>query len=165
MSSVPTIDEPKADDEPSVSLLPPRRRAEDSEMDITPMIDVTFLLLIFFLVSSTPDRQTAIALPKAYHGVAVSQLQAVVFTIAEGGLNAVPVYAADGRIPGTELSDNLDARSKQIGELVKAGLREGKPNVVIKGDKNVAYREVARVVKAVSQVQGVEIYLAVLEPR
>jgi biopolymer transport protein ExbD len=134
-------------------------------MDITPMIDVTFLLLIFFLVSSLPDQKTAIDLPKADHGVGVSQLHSVIFTVAEGGLNAAPVYAADGRVAGTELSDNLDTRRRQIAELVERGLREGKPNVVIKGDKNIAYREVARVIKAVSQVQGVEIYLAVLESK
>ena len=42
-------------------------------MDMTPMIDITFLLLIFFLVSSHPDQATSIALPKAQHGDAVSQ--------------------------------------------------------------------------------------------
>mgnify|MGYP003325625382 CR=1 FL=1 len=31
----------------------PRKKLEDAEMDITPMIDVTFLLLIFFMVTST----------------------------------------------------------------------------------------------------------------
>ena len=165
MSSVVTIDEPEADEESSAPLLPPRRRPDDVEMDITPMIDVTFLLLIFFLVSATPDKRTAIELPKADHGVGVSQLRSVVLTIAEGGLNAAPVYAADGRIPGTELSDHLDTRREQIGELVEEGFRENKPNVVIKGDRNVAYREVARVIKAVSQVQGVKIHLAVLESK
>jgi biopolymer transport protein ExbD len=164
MKSELLIDEVQSGDEALAPLVPPRRR-EEAEMDITPMIDVTFLLLIFFLVSSLPDQKTAIELPKADHGVGVSQLHSVIFTIAQGGLNAAPVYAADGRVPGTELSDDLETRREQIGELVEKGLREGKPNVVIKGDKNVAYREVARIVKAVSQVQGVGIYLAVLESK
>ncbi len=163
MTTLLTTDE-LDDDELEAPLVPPRRR-EEAEMDITPMIDVTFLLLIFFLVSSLPDQKTAVELPKADHGVGVSQLKSVVFTVAEGGINAAPVYAADGRVPGTELSDDLDTRRKQIIQQVNKGLREGKPNVVIKGDKNVAYREVARVVKAVSQVQGVGIFLAVLESK
>lgn len=37
-----------------------KRKKEEAELDITPMIDVTFLLLIFFMVTSTmqatPDR-------------------------------------------------------------------------------------------------------------
>ena len=36
-----------ADDQPVIR----RRQLDDSEMDITPMIDITFLLLIFFLVA------------------------------------------------------------------------------------------------------------------
>lgn len=151
--------------EDEVPLLESRRksRMDEIDMDITPMIDMTFLLLIFFLVSSTPDQQTAIDLPPAQHGVGVSQLQSVVFTIAEGGVKTAPVYAADGRIPGTELPDDLDARRNRVRELVEEGFREDKTSVVIKGDKNVAHRDVAQLVKAASQVNGVKIHLAVLD--
>lgn len=34
----------------------PRKKREDDEMDITPMIDITFLLLIFFIVCSTMEK-------------------------------------------------------------------------------------------------------------
>jgi biopolymer transport protein ExbD len=140
-----------------------RRNLVEADMDITPMIDLTFLLLIFFLVSSTPDKATVVDLPEANHGVGVSQLNSVIFTIGVGGLNTAPVYAADGRVPGTELSDDLQTRSDQIRDAVEKGFRENKTNVVIKADRNVAHREVARVIKAVSQVEGVKIHLAVLE--
>ncbi len=40
------------DDRPLVA----RRPLDDSEMDITPMIDITFLLLIFFLVAARLDE-------------------------------------------------------------------------------------------------------------
>lgn len=144
-------------------LRPSRRLREDIDMDITPMIDMTFLLLIFFLVSSTPDQQTAINLPEARHGVGVSQLESVILTVAEGGANSTPVYAADGRVPGTELPDEPEARRSSVRELVEKGFRENKMNVVIKGDKNVAHREVAQLVKASSQVAGVKIHVAVLD--
>lgn len=139
------------------------RSLVEADMDITPMIDLTFLLLIFFLVSSTPDKSTVVDLPEANHGVGVSQLNSVIFTVGMGGLNVAPVYAADGRVPGTELSDDLEVRSSQIVAAVEEGFRENRTNVIIKADRNVAYREVARVVKAVSQVEGVKIHLAVLE--
>ena len=140
-----------------------RPRDEDVDMDITPMIDMTFRLLIFFLVSSTPDQQTAIELPKAHFGRGVSQRESVVLTIGMGGVGGAPVYAADGRVAGTELAEDFELRGRQIRDLVEKGFRENKTNVVIKSDKNVAYREVARVVKAVSAVDGVQIHLAVLE--
>ncbi|MCW8982414.1 MAG: biopolymer transporter ExbD, partial [Gammaproteobacteria bacterium] len=40
---------------------------EDIELNLTPLIDVVFLLLIFFMVSTTFDRQSeiAIALPES----------------------------------------------------------------------------------------------------
>lgn len=145
---------------------PLRRRVEnDEEMDITPMIDITFLLLIYFIVASVPDKDTAIELPKATHGVAVSQLTATVFTVGAGGADVAPVYSADGRIESERLSDNLDERKTEISDLVSEAFRENKTDVVVKADKDVAYREVDRVVKAVSKVEGVRIHLAVLEER
>ncbi len=42
---------------------PRKRRHEDAEMDITPMIDITFLLLAFFVVVSTMDPKRAVELP------------------------------------------------------------------------------------------------------
>ncbi|MGR8933420.1 MAG: ExbD/TolR family protein [Gammaproteobacteria bacterium] len=44
-----------------------RRPKENLEIPITPMIDVVFLLLIFFMVTTTFDRETAlkIQLPEA----------------------------------------------------------------------------------------------------
>ena len=36
----------------------------DQNLDITPMIDDTFLLLIFFLVAPVPDVQAALDLPE-----------------------------------------------------------------------------------------------------
>lgn len=40
-----------------------RRKRQDSEMDITPMVDVVFLLLIFFMVTAAFGLQKSIAIP------------------------------------------------------------------------------------------------------
>jgi biopolymer transport protein ExbD len=145
-------------------LKKPRKKMDD-EMDITPMIDMTFLLLIYFIVTSIPDKSTAIELPKALHGDTVAQLKATVFTIGEGGLNNAPVFAADGKIAQFALSEDLDQRGKQIQEAVEKGVQEDHFDVVIKADKGVLHREVARVIKAVSRVPDVQIYLAVMETK
>ena len=42
-----------------------KRQREESEMDMTPMVDVTFLLLIFFMVTASFSLQKAIAIPKS----------------------------------------------------------------------------------------------------
>ena len=40
----------------------PRPRQEQAEVNLTPLIDVVFLLLIFFMVSTTFTRETQLAL-------------------------------------------------------------------------------------------------------
>lgn len=139
------------------------RATEDFEMDITPMIDITFLLLIFFLVCSTPDESTSIELAKARYGKGISERDSIIITISDETSDPAPVYLADGR-SGDPLTDNLDEQSELIAEAVELARREqDKENVIIKADRNVAHREVARVIKAVSRVPGAKIFLAVLE--
>ena len=142
----------------------PRKTRDDDEMDITPMIDITFLLLIFFLVTATPDNKTAVELAKAQNGAPVAQLTSTVFTIAPGDRNSAPVYEADGKVEDFRLSDDLDERKVQIREAVEKGMPD-KADVIIKADKGVKCREVDRVVKAVSKVEGVKIHLAILSDR
>ncbi len=136
---------------------------EDEEVDITPMIDITFLMLIFFLVTSTPDQKTEIELAEALHGNAVSQRESIMFSIAFAGLEQSPVYAADGKIPEAALSDDLEKQDTEIQEEVSQGMSEGKENVIIKADKAVPYRNVDRIIKSVSKSEGIKIHLAVLD--
>lgn len=145
---------------------PPKRGKRDEEeldMDITPMIDITFLLLIFFLVSSRPDQTTAIQLPKAQHGDAVSQRFSTVISVGEGGIDQAPVFSGDGKIPANELSPDPVAREEQITSYIQSGIAEGKTDVVIKADRGVACRDIHGVLKAISKVESIKLYLGVLE--
>ena len=151
------------DSQPDMEPLLKQKSREDAEMDITPMIDITFLLLIFFLVCSTPDQQTAIELPKARHGKGVGERNSVMITISDEGIDSAPIYLADGKV-GESLPEDPDTQKEMIREAVEKGRQdENKENVLIKADRNVAYRDVAKVVKAVSRVEGAKIHLAVLE--
>ena len=65
--------------------LPKRKRnPDDGELDVTPMIDVTFLLLAFFVVVSKMDPQASVPLPKASYGVAISDKECVTLIMAFG---------------------------------------------------------------------------------
>jgi biopolymer transport protein ExbD len=139
-------------------------RIENAEMDITPMIDMTFLLLIFFLVCSTPDQQTTIDLPAGRYGAGVSERESLIITVSDEGVDTAPVYLADGKIESERLTDEPEEQERLIAEaVVKSKQEDAKDNVIIKADRNVAHREVARVIEAVSRVEGAKIYLAVLE--
>jgi biopolymer transport protein ExbD len=159
-------------DHPSDSFLPDRSRMEDNDfdMDITPMIDITFLLLIFFLVCSTHDAKTSIDLPKARYGKGVGERNSVMITIGdeitfdENGDEHVPVYLAESKIEKQRLPDRHDRQAELIRKAIENGKREEtKQNVVIKADRDVAHREVSRVIKVASEVEGMQIHLAVME--
>ncbi len=160
---MPVTIKDKVDLNEDLRLVQSRDRSDESEMDITPMIDITFLLLIFFLVCSTPDQHSAIELAKARHGKGIGERDSVIITISDEGVNSAPVYLADGKI-GEPLPEDPEEQSEQIVAAVDAGRREqNKDYVLIKADRNVAHREVSRVIRAVSQVEGAKIFLAVFE--
>lgn len=68
-------------DEAGIQLPKRKRNPDDGELDITPMIDVTFLLLAFFVVVSKMDPQAAVPLPMASYGEAVSEKNAVTLIV------------------------------------------------------------------------------------
>lgn len=154
-------------DESSVDDVPfklPRRELEEADMDITPMIDITFLLLIFFLVASRVDSQTEIPLPAAENGTAVATKNSVILSLTEGPGDSVTIYKADGSKSGTELtsSDPVDQEG-EIVTYVEEAMSQGKEAVILKAEKSVKHREIARVAKAIGQVEGAKLYVAVLE--
>jgi len=151
------------DEEETGPVLPRRPVRDTAEMDITPMIDITFLLLIFFLVCSTANMQTAVELPPARHGTGVSDRSSVIITVADrGGPGPAQVFLADGR-KGTPLSDDEDLQADEIAQKVEQGLMEGKSTVLIKAEKGVKHGEVWRVESAAGRVEGVKLHVAVLE--
>lgn len=53
-------------DEDDVEPAPlPRKKRDDGELDMTPMVDVTFLLLIFFMVTASFSLQKSIPMPRS----------------------------------------------------------------------------------------------------
>lgn len=179
------------DETVDVLLLRRRRRSEAVDMDITPMIDIVFLLLIFFLVASIPDMQVEADLPPARHGVGINPRSAIVFTLAErGGRQAAKVYLSDGKsglpLPadvagqeaaidralrgeaGVALPDDPAEQEAIIRRAVSTGFhREGLATVLVKAEKGVLHRDVARVTRAIAaaDTDGIQLNLGVYEIR
>ena len=153
-------DDPFDEDEEEVGPVLARRPVSDTaEMDITPMIDITFLLLIFFLVCSTANVQTAVKLPKARHGTGVSERGATVITVANREGGPAQVHLGDGT--GSEpLPDDEDAQKDMIRQAVED---EGNSVVLIKAERDVKHGDTWRVYSAVGQVEGSNLHVAVME--
>lgn len=71
-----------------------RRLQEDLQLNLTPLIDVVFLLLIFFMVSTTFTRETRLAvnLPEADGEPVQDAPRVIEIAVSQGG-----AYAIDGR--------------------------------------------------------------------
>ncbi|MCO6436702.1 MAG: biopolymer transporter ExbD [Phycisphaerae bacterium] len=106
-----------------------------AHIEITPMIDMVFLLLIFFLVATTfhqTEREMQVALPQASHAAPMSSLlRELVINVDEEGRIIITGRTVE---PG-EL--------KSMIENAVAGNPEQK--VTVRGDRRTAYANIVRV--------------------
>lgn len=133
-----------------------RRALEDTEMDITPMIDITFLLLIFFIVASKMDEAANIPLPPASSAVAIVLKQCVIITVGPGETDdTANVYAGDGDAPENLLdSSDISAMETELQAYVEEQVGEDprKNIVLIKGAKGVKHKHISTTAKAAARV-------------
>lgn len=142
-------------------FLRPRAVSNDDELDITPMIDITFLLLIFFLVSSKMNAEQAVDLPKARHGGVVAAKEAVIIVMKRGSGDQAEVLKADG----SPFSADTEQQNAEIAEYVQQGLDAGKKHVIIRAEGSVRHGEIGRISEAISESleEGELINIAVME--
>ncbi len=151
---------------PETSWRRGRRQEEETDIDITPMIDMTFLLLIFFLVTSRINTQGAVDLPQAHHGTAVPEKNSVIITIVQADGGSSRVYRGKGSQEEQLFSaPNLVQEEAAIGEYLQQELTRGsgKDQVLIYASRGVKHREVSRVSSIVGRATSAKLYVAVLE--
>ncbi|MDA7951039.1 MAG: biopolymer transporter ExbD [Pirellulaceae bacterium] len=141
-----------------------KKHREDAEMDITPMIDITFLLLIFFLVATKMETQAQVQLPLAEHGKAASEKNSIILAItSENGQTKVLPH------PPTEVFpvEDILAQEAAIADYVAQQMnRTPRPKfLMLKVDKDVESGEVDRVSRVATQEESLPLQLAVKEER
>ncbi len=131
------------------------RKLVDGEMDITPMIDVTFLLLIFFMVASTMQGTPDVDVPPAQHSVGVDSAGAAIVTIlaARNSSESPRIVLGDGEGPEADLNE--------VRRYVEESVRDGKKRIVLKGEGDVSHGLVDDVAQTIKSVEGVELYMGV----
>jgi biopolymer transport protein ExbD len=139
---------------------------EETEMDITSMIDLTFLLLIFFLVAGKMDPSGQLQLPPARYGKPVVEKSSIILTLAAGEEGKAVVYCGNGINDQTRVrSGDLAVQEDEVANYVeKEFLAGAKENVLIKAGKGIKQREVWRISKAATRNESVQqLYVAVTE--
>lgn len=135
-----------------------RKRAGDMELDITPMIDVTFLLLIFFMVTSTMKPSSDLDMPTARHGTGVDTNASTFISIkAPESKGDTPTILIGKGTP-------REATIEEIRPFVEEGLPE-KLMVVIKAEREVPHGFITEVAKQVADLEGIQFFMAVQDKR
>ena len=137
------------------------RPAESAEFDITAMIDLVFMMNIYFLVTFIGASMDELDLPSANRARALDAEVATTLTVLAGpDATSVKLYLGDGK-SGAPLLDPAD-QEERIAEAVDAGVSAGKTAVLIKAEKGIRLREIKRLSAAASR-EGVTLHLAVWE--
>jgi biopolymer transport protein ExbD len=132
-----------------MNLRPERR--EDPEVNLTPLIDVVFLLLIFFMVSTTFDREARLKIELPEATSEVTEAPAEVLEIA---INAAGDYFIDEQKLVNRKPETLKKAIQQT-----LGERRDLP-VIIRADGRTPHQSVVTVMDTASQLGLLELSLA-----
>ncbi|MGD8547177.1 MAG: biopolymer transporter ExbD [Thiohalophilus sp.] len=126
-------------------------RNRDPELNITPLIDVVFLLLIFFMVSTTFEKESEVSidLPEASGQQVTEDRFTIEITIDSEG----NYFVNQRRIKDRELSTLKSALRLTRGE-------HEDPKLIISADKMTPHQAVIRAMDAARQVGMVKLTFA-----
>jgi biopolymer transport protein ExbD len=143
-------------------LIPKKSLADDARFDVTAMVDLVFMMNIFFLVTWAEMARAEIDLPTARHCSAAERGRSIVFTMTATTAGPATVFLGDGTGSGQLSPGEIDQR---VTTSVEDGVRDGKDIVLIKAEKDVLLRDVAHVASVATAVKGTKLMLAVVEKR
>jgi biopolymer transport protein ExbD len=127
------------------------RRREEPDVNLTPLIDVVFLLLIFFMVSTTFNKQSEISIQLPQAAGETQQDKRVVIEVsidAEGRY-----YVNHQQLINTQLDTLKRAMQTQAG-------KEKEPKLIISADRRTPHGAVVRAMDAARQLGFVHLTFA-----
>lgn len=134
-----------------------RQKQEDVlDVNITPLIDVVFLLLIFFMVSTTFNKEAEIQidLPEA----AAEPAKKPEFVVEISIDNLGRYFVNDRRIRDSKVETLKLAIKETVGD-------KKNPHVIINSDKDSSYQSVMTAMDAVRQLGLYKFSLTVKQPQ
>lgn len=126
-----------------------RRNRVSAEFSMASMTDIIFLLLIFFMITSSAISQSAIdvKLPKASSGDPSIQ-DPTVITVSDKGL----YYINDKEIPNTEIESHLKEILKEVAN----------PSFTIRADENTKHKDIVYLMN-IAEKNGYNLAIATIQ--
>lgn len=133
----------------------PRQPVEPVDVNLTPLIDVVFLLLIFFMVSTTftRERELTVELPEATAEAAVETTERVEIEISADGEYAVNAQRLVNR--------NSETLIKAIKDVSKGN---SKLPLIITADGNTPHQAVVTAMDVAGQLGFVHLRITTRQP-
>jgi len=119
----------------------------EDEPDFTAMIDMTFILLAFFIVTSTMEVSSTLTLPPARSGEGLADKATIISIWYDG--DTPEVYLADARTGGP-------ATMSEVTAYVAEGISQQRTKVLIKADRETPSGFVEEVARAAGRAEGVQ---------
>ena len=136
--------------------LRPGHKEENVEVNLTPLIDVVFLLLIFFMVTTTFDRHAKlkVSLPESSVKSTQQQNEPLVLSIDAKG----NYFINDRQVVNKSLDTLKQAIQKTIGDKKDVAM-------VLRADANTPHQAVVRAMDAASQLGLTKLSIATMESK
>lgn len=135
-----------------MKILGKKNRRKHTEIDITPLMDVIFLLLVFFMVATSfheESRALEVSLPHAENPKVISLDELVLsITISKDD----HIFLNEDEIEPAKLKEELNRR------ILETGFK----HVLIKADAEAKYRNIVAVIDVLTILQVDGISFAVL---
>jgi biopolymer transport protein ExbD len=138
--------------------LRPDHKEESVEVNLTPLIDVVFLLLIFFMVTTTFDRHARlkVSLPESSAKTTQQQKEPLILSIDVKG----NYFLNDRQLVNRQLDTLKQALQKTIGQDKKDYKDVA---LVLRADANTPHQSVVRAMDAASQLGLTRLSIATVE--
>jgi biopolymer transport protein ExbD len=118
-----------------------RRETEDTEMDMTPMIDVTFQLLIFFMLTHAMMHPAPVEVPEAVHGRGVNVEGQQFVLIDETGKYYLGDFPSDENAVAS-----LDALVQEVQRNAGEGSGRASMDVIVHAHKQTKHHYVRELI-------------------
>lgn len=128
-------------------------------LNMTSLIDVVFLLLIFFMVTTTFDKQAKlkIQLPEATEKVNAQTKQQLVISISQNG----SIYLNNNELSNSKYATVAASLKRLISDNKKQDEQTNeKPPVVIRADANAAHKHVVTVMNVLADMDFTSVSIA-----